>query len=116
DQLRCHYCGYHAVMIKACEACGRLDLDNKGVGTQQVEEEVKELFPDYKVARMDMDTTRGKYGYEKLITALEQQEIDVLVGTQILTKGLDIRHVKLVAIMNAYNIDTFPDLKVNTQS
>src|SRR5690606_9408799 len=56
DQLRCHYCGYHAVMIKACEACGSLDLDNKGFGTQQVEEEVKELFPDYKVARMDMDT------------------------------------------------------------
>jgi len=116
DQLRCHYCGYHAVMIKACEACGSLDLDNKGFGTQQVEEEVKELFPDYKVARMDMDTTRGKYGYEKLITALEQQEIDVLVGTQMLTKGLDFRHVKLVGIMNADNMLNFPDFRAHERS
>ena len=116
DQLRCHYCGYHAVMIKACEACGSLDLDNKGFGTQQIEEEVKQLFPNSKVARMDMDTTRGKYGYEKLITALEQQEIDILVGTQMLTKGLDFRHVKLVGVMNADNMLNFPDFRAHERS
>ncbi|PWK17977.1 replication restart helicase PriA [Xanthomarina spongicola] len=116
DQLRCHYCGYYSAMIKACEACGSLDLDNKGFGTEQVEEEVKELFPDAKVARMDLDTTRGKYGYEKIITALEQQEVDVLVGTQMLTKGLDFRHVKLVGIMNADNMLNFPDFRAHERS
>ncbi|MCX7550250.1 replication restart helicase PriA [Xanthomarina sp. F2636L] len=116
DQLRCHYCGYHAVMIKSCEACGSTDLDNKGFGTQQVEEEVSKLFPNNKVARMDLDTTRGKYGYEKIITAFEQQEVDILVGTQMLTKGLDFRHVKLVGIMNADNMLNFPDFRAHERS
>ena len=116
NQLRCHYCGYHAAMLQDCEACGSQDLDNKGFGTEQIEEEVKVLFPDYKVARMDLDTTRGKYGYEKIITALEQQEIDVLVGTQMLTKGLDFRNVKLVGIMNADSMLNFPDFRAHERS
>jgi primosomal protein N' (replication factor Y) len=103
-------------MIKSCEACGSVDLDNKGFGTEQVEEEVKELFPAYKVARMDLDTTRGKYGYEKIITAFEQQEVDVLIGTQMVTKGLDFRHVKLVGIMNADNMLNFPDFRAHERS
>lgn len=82
DQLRCHYCGFAQIMPKTCSACGSPELDNKGFGTEQIEQEVKLLFPDYSVARMDLDTTRGKYGYEKIINALEQQEIDILVGTQ----------------------------------
>jgi primosomal protein N' (replication factor Y) len=116
DQLRCHYCGYHSVMIKTCEACGSVDLDNKGFGTEQVQEEVNQLFPDYKSARMDLDTTRGKYGYEKIITAFEQQEVDILVGTQMLTKGLDFRNVKLVGIMNADNMLNFPDFRAHERS
>jgi primosomal protein N' (replication factor Y) len=116
DQLRCHYCGYHSVMIKTCEACGSVDLDNKGFGTEQVQEEVNQLFPDYKSARMDLDTTRGKYGYEKIITAFEQQEVDILVGTQMLTKGLDFRNVKLVGIMNAGNMLNFPDFRAHERS
>ena len=116
NQLRCHYCGYHAAMLQDCEACGSQDLDNKGFGTEQIEEEVKVLFPDYNVARMDLDTTRGKYGYEKIITALEQQEIDVLVGTQMLTKGLDFRNVKLVGIMNADSMLNFPDFRAHERS
>ncbi len=115
-QLRCHYCGYNSAMIKDCMACGSTELDTKGFGTEQIEEEVKLLFPDYKVARMDLDTTRGKYGYEKIITALEQQEIDILVGTQMLTKGLDFRHVKLVGIMNADNMLNFPDFRAHERS
>ncbi|MEO6348566.1 MAG: primosomal protein N', partial [Aquaticitalea sp.] len=91
NQLRCHYCGYHTTMLQNCQACGSTELDSKGFGTEQIEEEVKVLFPNYKVARMDLDTTRGKYGYEKIITAFEQQEVDILVGTQMLTKGLDFR-------------------------
>jgi len=116
DQLRCHYCGYNTVMLKACEACGGADLDSKGFGTEQVEEEVKGLFPDFNVARMDLDTTRGKYGYEKIITALEQGEIDILVGTQMLTKGLDFRNVKLVGVMNADNMLNFPDFRAHERS
>lgn len=116
NQLRCHYCGYVVAMQQTCMACGSPDLDGKGLGTEQIEEEVKVLFPDYKVARMDLDTTRGKYGYEKIITALEQQEIDILVGTQMLTKGLDFRNVKLVGIMNADSMLNFPDFRAHERS
>ncbi len=116
NQLRCHYCGYVMAMLQDCMACGSQDLDNKGFGTEQIEEEVKQLFPDHNVARMDLDTTRGKYGYEKIITALEQQEIDILVGTQMLTKGLDFRNVRLVGIMNADNMLNFPDFRAHERS
>ncbi len=116
SQLRCHYCGYVMGMIKDCKACGSPELDSKGFGTEQIEEEAKMLFPNHKVARMDLDTTRGKYGYEKIITALEQQEIDILVGTQMLTKGLDFRNVRLVGIMNADNMLNFPDFRAHERS
>ncbi len=116
NQLRCHYCSYNVVMHKNCEACGSTELDSKGFGTEQVEEEAKVLFPNHNVARMDLDTTRGKYGYEKIITALEQGEIDILVGTQMLTKGLDFRNVKLVGIMNADNMLNFPDFRAHERS
>ncbi|EGV43994.1 primosomal protein N' [Bizionia argentinensis JUB59] len=116
DQLRCHYCGYNSVMIKKCEACGSVELDNKGFGTEQVEKEVSLLFPDHKVARMDLDTTRGKYGYEKIISTFENQEVDILVGTQMLTKGLDFRNVKLVGVMNADNLLNFPDFRAHERS
>lgn len=115
-QLRCHYCGYNNAMLQKCRACGTPNLDTKGFGTQQIETEAKILFPKAKVARMDLDTTRGKYGYEKIITALEQQEIDILVGTQMLTKGLDFRNVKLVGIMNADNLLNFPDFRAHERS
>lgn len=115
-QLRCHYCGYVSVMIKNCAACGSSELDNKGFGTEQIEEEAKMLFPDHKVGRMDLDTTRGKYGYEKIITSFEQQEVDILVGTQMLTKGLDFRNVKLVGVMNADNMLNFPDFRAHERS
>ena len=116
NELRCHYCGYHMAMQQQCLACGSTELDNKGFGTEQVEEEVKALFPEAKVGRMDLDSTRGKYGYEKIINAFEQLEIDVLVGTQMLTKGLDFRNVKLVGIMNADNMLNFPDFRAHERS
>jgi primosomal protein N' (replication factor Y) len=116
NELRCHYCGYHMAMQQQCRACGSVELDSKGFGTEQVEEEVKTLFPDVKVGRMDLDSTKGKYGYEKIINAFEQQEIDILVGTQMLTKGLDFRNVKLVGIMNADNLLNFPDFRAHERS
>ncbi|OBX26063.1 replication restart helicase PriA [Gelidibacter algens] len=116
NELRCHYCGYHTVMLKNCMACGSVELDNKGFGTEQVQEEAQALFPEHKVARMDLDTTRGKFGYDKIITSFEQKEIDILVGTQMLTKGLDFRNVKLVGIMNADNMLNFPDFRAHERS
>jgi len=116
NQLRCHYCGHHIAMQNACQACGSVELDSKGFGTEQIQEEVSVLFPEIKVARMDLDTTRGKYSYEKIISAFENQEVDVLVGTQMLTKGLDFRNVKLVGIMNADNLLNFPDFRAHERS
>ncbi|MCA0131927.1 replication restart helicase PriA [Winogradskyella alexanderae] len=116
NQLRCHYCGFNTIMMTNCEACGNATIDTKGFGTEQIEEEVKVLFPEHQVARMDLDTTRGKFGFEKLITNFDQGEIDVLVGTQMLTKGLDFRNVKLVGIMNADNLLNFPDFRAHERS
>ncbi|MGM0932911.1 MAG: replication restart helicase PriA [Bacteroidota bacterium] len=116
NQLRCHYCGYHIAMQQKCMACHSTDISTKGFGTEQIETELKELFPDHKIARMDQDTTRGKYAFDKIISAFEQQEIDILVGTQMVTKGLDFRHVNLVGIMNADNLLNFPDFRAHERS
>lgn len=116
NQLRCHYCGYHIALQNKCMACGSVDLSTKGFGTEKVETELKALFPGASVSRMDLDTTRGKHGYEKIITAFEEGEIDVLVGTQMLTKGLDFRNVRLVGIMNADNLLNFPDFRAHERS
>ncbi|MDT0686510.1 replication restart helicase PriA [Autumnicola psychrophila] len=116
NQLRCHYCGYHIAMQQKCMACDSSDISTKGFGTEQIETELKSLFPDHTIGRMDQDTTRGKYGYEKIINSFEQQEIDILVGTQMLTKGLDFRHVSLVGIMNADNMLNFPDFRAHERS
>lgn len=116
NQLRCHYCGYNRAVPQQCDACGSTHLDTKGFGTEQIEAEAKELFPTAKVSRMDLDTTRGKYGYHKVIAAFEQHEVDILVGTQMVTKGLDFRNVKVVGIMNADNSLNFPDFRAHERS
>ena len=116
NQLRCHYCGYHIAMQHQCMACGSNEVSTKGFGTEQVETELKALFPKHKIGRMDQDTTRGKYAYEKLIAAFEEEEIDILIGTQMLTKGLDFRKVSLVGIMNADNLLNFPDFRAHERS
>jgi primosomal protein N' (replication factor Y) len=116
NQLRCHYCGYHMAMMQSCIACGSETLDTKGFGTEQIETELKTLFPDHKIARMDQDTTKGKHSYSKLIEALENEEIDILVGTQMLAKGLDFRNISLVGVMNADNLLNFPDFRAHERS
>lgn len=115
-QLRCHYCGFHQGLPLTCPACGNPTLDTKGLGTEQIEAEVKELFPEAKVARMDLDTTRGKHGFSRIISSFEQGEIDVLVGTQMVTKGLDFRNVGLVGIMNADTLLNYPDFRAHERS
>ncbi|MFT4943514.1 MAG: primosomal protein N' (replication factor Y) [Patiriisocius sp.] len=116
NQLRCHYCGYNTPMQISCKACGLETLDNKGFGTEQIETELLELFPNHTVARMDQDTTKGKHAYKKLIDRLENLEIDILVGTQMLAKGLDFRNIGLVGVMNADNLLNFPDFRAHERS
>src|SRR5690554_1824126 len=116
NQLRCHYCGYHMAMMQKCIACGSQTLDTKGFGTEQIETELKTLFPKNTIARMDQDTTKGKHAYSKLIDALENEEIDILVGTQMLAKGLDFRNIGLVGVMNADNLLHFPDFRAHERS
>ncbi|WP_124980621.1 replication restart helicase PriA [Nonlabens xiamenensis] len=112
-QLRCHYCGYHSVVYKECPSCSSTALDTKGFGTEQIEQEFISLFPEQKIARMDLDTTRGKHSYEKLIQQVEGGKVDCLVGTQMLTKGLDFRNVILVGVMNADSMLNFPDFRAH---
>ncbi|QXP62323.1 primosomal protein N' [Polaribacter sp. HaHaR_3_91] len=116
NELRCHYCNYQRSMPNSCGACGSNTLDNKGFGTEQIELELTTLFPDFKIGRMDLDTTRGKYGYQKIIGAFEAKEIDVLVGTQMLSKGLDFENVTLVGIINADSMLNFPDFRAHERA
>ncbi|MEM7185523.1 MAG: primosomal protein N' [Bacteroidota bacterium] len=116
NELRCHYCGYTMAMLVACMACGSETLDSKGFGTEQIEAELKDLFPEHSVARMDQDTTKGKHAYGKLIEGMESGTIDILVGTQMLAKGLDFRNVSLVGVMNADNLLNFPDFRAHERS
>ncbi|MBC2839482.1 primosomal protein N' [Robiginitalea sp. SC105] len=112
-ELRCHYCGFHRQLETTCEACGNATLDTKGFGTEQVESELAELFPEARCSRMDLDTTRGKHAYGRIIQAFEARETDILVGTQMLTKGLDFRNVGLVGIMNADSLLNFPHFRAH---
>ncbi|MCL5245410.1 primosomal protein N' [Cellulophaga sp. 20_2_10] len=115
-QMRCHYCSYHMALQQSCLACGMATLNTKGFGTEQVEQELQQIMPKLRIGRMDLDTTRGKHAYEKIITSFEKHELDVLVGTQMLTKGLDFGNVSLVGIMNADNLLNFPDFRAHERS
>ena len=116
NELKCHYCSYQRAMPNSCAACGSNTLNTKGFGTEQIELELKELFPDYKIGRMDLDTTRGKFGYQKIIGTFEAREIDILVGTQMLSKGLDFDNVSLVGILNADTMLNFPDFRAHERA
>ena len=116
NELRCHYCHYQRAMPNSCGACGSNQLNTKGFGTEQIELELKKHFPTHHIGRMDLDTTRGKYGYQKIIGAFEAREIDILVGTQMLSKGLDFNNVSLVGILNADTMLNFPDFRAHERA
>jgi len=116
NQLRCHYCGYSIAKPTNCHNCSSIDLTTKGFGTEQIEQELASLFPKAKTARMDQDTTRGKFGFEKIIDTFKNREVDILVGTQMLAKGLDFDNVGLVGIMNADNMLHHPDFRAFERS
>ena len=116
QQLRCHYCGYHIAKPISCSACGSNSLNVKGMGTQQIEEQVNDLFPEYQVARMDWDSTRGKRSFDNIIDSFTQGEVQILVGTQMLTKGLDFKNVALVGVLNADPLLNFPEFRAHERS
>jgi primosomal protein N' (replication factor Y) len=116
NQLRCHYCGYSIAKPTHCHSCSSVDLTTKGFGTEQIQQELLSLFPDHKIGRMDQDTTRGKFGFEKIIDSFKNREVDILVGTQMLAKGLDFDNVSLVGIMNADNMLFHPDFRAFERS
>ena len=116
NQLRCHYCGYAMAKPTQCHSCSSIDLATKGFGTEQIEQELQAIFPDAKTGRMDQDTTRGKFGFEKIIDSFKNQEIQILVGTQMLAKGLDFNNVSLVGIMNADTMLYHPDFRAFERS
>jgi primosomal protein N' (replication factor Y) (superfamily II helicase) len=111
DHLRCHYCGYSTSVPAECEHCGSSRVLMRGLGTEKIEEELAVIFPEAAIRRMDLDTTRSKHGHYQIIQAFENREIDILVGTQMVTKGLDFDHVSVVGIMNADSMINFPDFR-----
>ncbi|QQR86841.1 MAG: primosomal protein N' [Flavobacteriales bacterium] len=115
-RLSCHYCGREYEPPTACAKCGSRRLRMLGLGTEKVEEELALLFPEARIARMDQDTTRGKHTYHKLLRDLEEGAVDVLVGTQMVTKGLDFDHVNLVAVVSADALLKFPDLRAHERA
>lgn len=111
DLLKCHYCGYSESPLKKCKPCGSLEVSIKGVGTEKVEEELQPFFPDAAIQRMDLDTTSRKHAHQEIISAFEDKRIDILIGTQMVTKGLDFDNVSIVGILNADSMLNFPDFR-----
>lgn len=116
DQLTCHYCGTRYPYVHTCAACGSQSIVSKSFGTEKIETDLLELFPKARIARMDMDAVRNKDSHNKMIQLLENREIDILVGTQMVVKGLDFENVSLVGILSADNLLGFPDFRVNERA
>ena len=116
NRLKCHYCGHSQAKPSKCVNCQSLELTTKGIGTEQIELQLASIFPKARIARMDVDAMRKKHAYEKLIEALEQQEIDILVGTQMLAKGLDFANVALVGVIRADSLLNFPDFRAHEKA
>jgi len=116
NKLHCHYCGTVYPPLQTCAACGNHRFVQRNFGTERIEEHLEELFPKARIARMDIDSVRGKTAHDSLIQQFEQQRIDVLVGTQMVVKGLDFMHVNLVGILDADGILSFADFRVNERA
>jgi primosomal protein N' (replication factor Y) (superfamily II helicase) len=116
NRLICHYCGYSIKMLISCEKCGTTGFRNRGLGTERIEEEIFRLFPESRISRMDADTTHSRTAYEKIIKDLENQKTDLLIGTQMVTKGLDFENVSVVGILNADTLLNFPDFRASERA
>jgi len=115
-KLHCHYCGYKEDAPSICPACGSTHLEYKGFGTEKVEDELSMLLPEAKIARMDMDTTRSRNSLQNILNDLEEKKIDILVGTQMVAKGLDFADVTVIGVINADSLLKYPDYRANERS
>jgi len=115
-RLTCHYCGYSYRLPERCDECGSSELKTRGFGTEKIEDELKQLFRNARIARMDLDTTQSKHAFEKIVSNLENRKTDILIGTQMVTKGLDFEHVRVVGILNADNLINFPDFRAHERA
>jgi primosomal protein N' (replication factor Y) (superfamily II helicase) len=115
-KLVCHYCGYTTDMPSKCDSCHSTAMVTKGFGTEKIEDEIKIVFPDARVARMDQDTTRNKNSFNKIIKAFEERRIDILIGTQMISKGLDFENLTVVGVLNADNLLNYPDFRAHERS
>jgi len=115
-KLVCHYCGYTSDMPSKCESCHSTGMVTRGFGTEKIEDEIKIVFPDANVARMDQDTTRNKNSFNKIIRAFEERRIDILIGTQMISKGLDFENLTVVGVLNADNLLNYPDFRAHERS
>ena len=116
NTLKCHYCGFSSKAEKKCSTCGFDSMSFKGDGTQQIEEIVNEIFQNVRIGRMDWDSTRGKWSFEKIINSFANHEIDILIGTQMVTKGLDFKNVSLVGVLNTDHFLNFPDFRAHEKA
>ena len=116
NSLKCHYCGFSSKAEKKCSKCGFDTMIYKGDGTQQIEEVIKEIFPDVRSKRMDWDSTRGKWSFDKIINSFANHEVDILIGTQMITKGLDFKNVNLVGVLNTDHFLNFPDFRAHEKA
>ncbi len=114
--LRCHYCGYHTPLPSRCPSCGAEELQPGGFGTEKVEETLAQLFPKAVTARLDADTSRTAHSYQRIVAAFERGEADILIGTQMITKGFDFGRVSLVGILNADNLLNYPDFRAEERA
>lgn len=114
--LKCHYCGFFENIVKKCKTCSSMEVQIKGYGTEKIEEELQPFLPDAIIKRLDLDTTKSKNAYQTIINDFENNNIDVLIGTQMLTKGLDFDNVSLVGIINADALLNFPDFRSHERS
>jgi primosomal protein N' (replication factor Y) len=115
-KLHCHYCGYKEDSPTICPACGSTHLEYKGFGTEKVEDELSLILPDARITRMDLDTTRSRNSLQTILNNLEEKKIDILVGTQMVAKGLDFADVTVIGIINADSLLKFPDYRANERS
>ncbi|MEM6321023.1 MAG: primosomal protein N', partial [Bacteroidota bacterium] len=111
NNLRCHYCGFSASIPKVCPACGSIELHMTGFGTQKIEDEIKIYLPDARIGRMDFDTVKSKNAHARIINDFEEKRLDILVGTQMVTKGLDFDNVGVVGVLSADHLLQFPDFR-----
>lgn len=116
DKLHCHYCGTKTAPIRHCPQCGSMGITSKSFGTEKIEEELQRIFPKVKTARMDLDSVRGKNKQAQMIEDFAKGRIDILVGTQMVVKGLDFDHVGLVGILSADSLLSYPDFRVNERA